>query len=125
MLLNNTITTKHYRIPFKFVLGLLLLILGCLVLSVQAQQPTNTEVKGVHQVMDPDSQTDDLGISVPISISHPARRYPADNNFPTGPAVGESLPNIKLPNQNGEMIDIKQRKGNSNAVVVFFRSASW
>ena len=80
---------------------------------------------GVHQVLDPNSTTDDLGISVPIPISHPGRRYPANNDFPTGPDVGERLPDFTLQNQYGQMINFAQHSQNSGAIVVFFRSAVW
>ena len=80
---------------------------------------------GVHQVLDPNSTTDDLGISVPIPISHPGRRYPANNDFPTGPDVGERLPDFTLQNQYGQMINFAQHSQNSRAIVVFFRSAVW
>ena len=49
----------------------------------------------------PEAVEGDLGISVPIPISHPARRYPATNSFPTGPDVGEHHPDIRLFNQLG------------------------
>ncbi len=92
---------------------------------VPSEEAQHRELQGVHQVLDPNSQTDDLGISVPIPISHPARRYPATDDFPTGPAVGETLLDINLPNQHGELIDLHKREGSANAVVVFFRSAMW
>ncbi len=82
-------------------------------------------VQGLHEVMNADSQVDDLGIAVPVPISHPARRYPANDDFPTGPAVGERLPEFQLPNQNGELVDFHKRQRSGNAVVVFFRSAMW
>lgn len=102
---------------------LILAFIGMVLAGMALAQEQN--VRGVHEVMDPNSQTDDLGITVPIAISHPARRYPATDNFPTGPAVGEQLPNIRLANQHGEMIDLHGRQGDGNAVVVFYRSATW
>lgn len=83
------------------------------------------DLKGVHEVMDPNAVEDDLGISVPIPISHPARRYPATDNFPTGPDVGERLPDIRLSNQLGAEIDFHARRRTGSAVVLFFRSAVW
>lgn len=107
--------TKHLRHP----LGLLL------ALTLGAFSVTADELKGVHEVMDPNAIEDDLGISVPIPISHPARRYPATDSFPSGPDVGERLPEIRLTNQLGEMIDFHARQRAGNAVVMFFRSVVW
>jgi hypothetical protein len=82
-------------------------------------------LKGVHEVLDGTARKDDLGISVPIPISHPARRYPSTNDFPTGPEVGDPLPRITLRNQHGDMVDVHSRKRAGSAVVLFFRSAVW
>jgi hypothetical protein len=43
--------------------------------------------------------------------------------FPTGPAVGDRLPEFKLPNQDGDMIDFHADRGDCKAIVVFYRSA--
>ncbi len=71
-------------------------------------------------------KTDDLGITVPMaSVDFPARRYPASQEFPTGPDVGERLPEFTLPNQDGELIDFHQHRGASKSIVVFYRSVVW
>ena len=76
--------------------------------------------------MDANEKTDDLGITVPMApVSFPARRYPASHEFPTGPEVGERLPEFTLPNQNGEAINFHQDRGDSKSIVVFYRSAVW
>ncbi len=85
----------------------------------------NERVKGAHENQPPDARQDDLGITVPVPTSHPGRRYPAEHDFPTGPAVGERLPEFELPNQDGELIDFHADRGDSKAVVVFYRSAVW
>lgn len=82
-------------------------------------------VRGIHETLDPNSRTDDLGITVPIPISHPGRRYPATNDFPTGPDLGEPLPAFTLQNQHGELVDFSESRADSRAVVVFYRSAVW
>ena len=82
-------------------------------------------MKAAHEKLPPDARKDDLGITVPIPASHPGRRYPADHDFPTGPAVGERLPEFQLPNQDGEVIDFHSHRGDSKAIVVFYRSAVW
>ena len=101
------------------------LVLLSLWLALPSDSMAQERVKGAHEDLEPGSQTDDLGIFVPIPASHPGRRYPADQEFPTGPAVGERLPDFSLPNQNGEMIDFHEDRGDSRAIVVFFRSAVW
>lgn len=83
-------------------------------------------VKGAHENLPDGATMDDLGITVPVvPASHPGRRYPASHEFPTGPAVGERLPEFVLPNQKGELVDFHRHRGDSKAVVVFFRSAVW
>ena len=82
-------------------------------------------VRGIHETLDPNSRTDDLGITVSIPISHPGRRYPATNDFPTGPDLGEPLPDFTLQNQHGELVDFSDSRAGSRAVVVFYRSAVW
>jgi predicted homoserine dehydrogenase-like protein len=83
-------------------------------------------VKGAHEGMKPGEKTDDMGITVPVApVDFPARRYPASEEFPTGPAVGEKLPEFQLPNQNGEMVDFHASRGDSKSIVVFYRSAVW
>lgn len=87
---------------------------------------TATPVRGAHEGLEASERTDDLGITVPMAlVSHPARRYPATIEFPTGPDVGERLPDFTLPNQDGELIDFHNDRGTSKAIVVFYRSAVW
>ncbi len=87
---------------------------------------TSTPVRGAHEGLEANERTDDLGITVPMaSVSHPGRRYPATMEFPTGPELGERLPEFTLPNQNGDLIDFHKDRGNSKAIVVFYRSAVW
>lgn len=85
----------------------------------------NERVKGAHENQPSEARKDDLGITVPVPTSHPGRRYPAEHEFPTGPAIGERLPEFELPNQDGELIDFHADRGDSKAVVVFYRSAVW
>jgi hypothetical protein len=56
---------------------------------------------------------------------HPARRSPTTADFPTGPAIGERLPDFKLPNQRGEEIDFHADRAGHKAAVLFQRSAVW
>ena len=61
----------------------------------------------------------------PSPPRHPAQRSPAAADFPTGPAIGERLPDFRLPNQRGETIDFHADRGNRRAAVMFQRSAVW
>ena len=103
------------RILAVVVLGLL-----CSGLTVAEEN-----VPAAHEKLKKGSMTDDLGIFVPVPASHPGRRYPASDKFPTGPAVGERLPEFSLPNQAGRIVDFHQDRGNSKAIVVFHRSVVW
>jgi cytochrome oxidase Cu insertion factor (SCO1/SenC/PrrC family) len=53
------------------------------------------------------------------------QRYPDTPDFPTGPAIGERLPDFTLRNQRGEAIDFHADRGGHKAAVVFQRSAVW
>ena len=70
--------------------------------------------------------TDDLDLTVPeVPIDHPARVYPATDDFPTGPALGERFPDFALSNQRGALIDFHRDRAGRKAVVAFIRSAVW
>ncbi len=72
-----------------------------------------------------DERIDEYGISVPISANHPGRRFPAEEDFPSGPAIGERLPDFRLLDQWGESIDFHASRGDRKAALVFYRSAVW
>jgi len=82
-------------------------------------------VRSAHEDLEPGTRTDDLGITIGIPASHPARRYPASHEFPTGPVIGERLPEFALPNQRGRIVDYHADRGDSKSIVVFYRSAVW
>jgi len=42
-----------------------------------------------------------------------------------GPAVGERFPDVILPDQHGQRINLHQVRNGRRALVVFYRSASW
>ena len=71
------------------------------------------------------TNTDDLGITIPYPVSHPGRRYPASDEFPTGPEIGERLPAFSLPNQQGRVVEYHADLDGSKSIVVFYRSAVW
>lgn len=110
-------------IPSAWIGFALLLAIG---LGIGDSVPAQEPVRGAHEGMAPGEKTDDLGITVPVAaVDFPARRYPASEEFPTGPAIGERLPEFTLPNQDGELIDFHADRGESKAIVVFYRSAVW
>jgi hypothetical protein len=55
----------------------------------------------------------------------PTRRTPATDDFPTGPNVGEKLPDFTLPNQRGKLVNFTKARDRRRAVVVFQRSTRW
>jgi len=55
----------------------------------------------------------------------PGLRYPDSDDFPTGPAIGERLPDITLPDQTGEAINLEAAREGRRALVVFHRSVRW
>ena len=50
---------------------------------------------------------------------------PISEDFPTGPAVGERVPDFALPDQSGNVVRFSQVRGKDRALVLFHRSASW
>jgi peroxiredoxin len=42
-----------------------------------------------------------------------------------GPAIGEHFPDVSLPDQHGQTLDLHQARAGRRAVVLFHRSASW
>jgi len=55
----------------------------------------------------------------------PSRRMPASDDFPTGPAVGQPLPDFTLPNQHNEPVNFTKAREGERALVVFQRSTRW
>ena len=85
-------------------------------------------VRGAHEGVDnpQETYTDERGLRVEgLGIDFPARTYPASADFPTGPALGERLPEFTLANQHGEPVDFHADRDGQGAVVVFYRSAVW
>ena len=57
---------------------------------------------------------DELGARTAEAVDHP-----------TGPDVGERLPDITLPDQSGTLVNIEAARGESRALVVFHGSLRW
>ena len=67
---------------------------------------------------------DEFGFYSPQEITRGTRRQP-DADFNTGPEIGETVPKIFLPDQNGNLVNVQQNFGSLGGVVVFHRSALW
>lgn len=50
---------------------------------------------------------------------------PIGVDFPTGPALGEPVPDFKLRDQFGQLISFSAVRGTDKALILFHRSASW
>ena len=103
----------------------LLAALALLTAPTAAAAQDAVPVRPAHEDLEPGTRTDDLGITIGMPASYPARRYPASHEFPTGPEIGERLPEFSLPDQRGRMVDYHADRGGSKSVVVFYRSAVW
>jgi peroxiredoxin len=42
-----------------------------------------------------------------------------------GPQVGERFPDVVLPDQHGNRVDLHAVRGDRRALVIFYRSARW
>lgn len=69
-------------------------------------------------------ERDHHGFDAPSALGHPARTSLPDGHS-TGPEVGERLPDFKLPDAHGQLIDYHESRGQAKSVVVFYRSAVW
>lgn len=69
-------------------------------------------------------ERDEHGFDAPAPLGHPGRLGLPDGH-PTGPEIGERLPDWVLPDAYGRRIDYHADRGQSKSVVVFYRSAVW
>ena len=70
------------------------------------------------------NETDELGFEAPVPLGHPARAGLPDGH-PTGPEIGDQIPDFKLPDQYGHIIDFHEDRGNAKAALLFIRSVVW
>jgi len=70
------------------------------------------------------SRYDEFGFYAPLPVDRAARREPAAD-FPTGPEIGSAMTAVCLPDQQGQLVDIRHHCGSRRAIVVFHRSAYW
>jgi len=69
-------------------------------------------------------EVDELGFEAPAPVGHPGRANMPDGH-PTGPEVGEELPDFELSDHTGRVVRFHEDRGQARAAVVFFRSAVW
>ncbi len=67
---------------------------------------------------------DHEGFNMPDPPGTSSRRIPL-GDFPTGPAVGDRLPDVVAVDQRGVTVDVHADRAGAPAVVVFYRSAVW
>ncbi len=58
-------------------------------------------------------------------MSTPPTRFPPIDFTVIGPLVGARLPDVRLPDQQGQTIDLHTARAGRRALVVFYRSARW
>ena len=69
-------------------------------------------------------ERDEAGFDAPAPLGHPARAGLPDGH-PTGPQVGDPLPDFELPDAHGKPVRFHGDRGESKAALVFYRSAVW
>lgn len=69
-------------------------------------------------------ERDEHGFDAPAPLGHPGRLGLPDGH-PTGPDVGDRLPDFELPDAYGRKLCFHADRGDRKAVVVFYRSAVW
>jgi hypothetical protein len=68
-------------------------------------------------------ERDELGFDAPAPVGHPGRMG-LEAGHPTGPEVGDRLPDFRLPDAHGREVEFHADRGSAKAVVVFLRSAA-
>ena len=58
-----------------------------------------------------------------MSVERPP--LPAVDFTHIGPPIGERFPDVTLPDQTGQLVDLHTHRAGRRALVVFHRSASW
>ena len=58
-------------------------------------------------------------------MATPHDRFPSIDFTTIGPAVGERFPDVVLPDQTGQVVDLHAARGSRQALIVFYRSARW
>ena len=72
----------------------------------------------------PNQFEDHEGYVGPLPPGFGPRSNPLDD-FPTGPKVGERLPDVVASDSSGHTVDLHTDRDGQPAVLVFIRSAVW
>ncbi|MBT4519770.1 MAG: redoxin domain-containing protein [Halieaceae bacterium] len=70
------------------------------------------------------TERDQAGFDAPAPLGHPARAS-MPKGHPTGPGVGEQLPDFELPDANGQPVRLHEHRAGARAALIFYRSAVW
>jgi peroxiredoxin len=52
-------------------------------------------------------------------------RFPTTDFSQIGPPAGQPFPDVVLPDQHGNLVDLHAMRGDRRALVIFYRSARW
>lgn len=52
-------------------------------------------------------------------------RFPTIDFSRIGPSIGERFPDLALPDQHGQSVDLHAERAGRRALVLFYRSARW
>ena len=52
-------------------------------------------------------------------------RFPSVDFSTIGPPVSERFPDVMLPDQHGNLVDLHTVRGERRALIIFHRSARW
>ncbi len=69
-------------------------------------------------------ERDEHGFDAPAPLGHPGR-LGLPEGHPTGPEIGDRLPDWNLPDALGRSVRYHEDRGSAKSVVVFYRSAVW
>ena len=69
-------------------------------------------------------ERDELGFDAPVPVGHPARTS-RPKGHAAGPAVGERVPDFRLPDAYGREVQLEQARAGAPTVILFYRSAVW
>ncbi len=69
-------------------------------------------------------ERDELGFDAPAPLGHPGR-LGLPEGHPTGPEVGDRLPDFELRDAHGRLVRFHEDREGSKAALVFYRSAVW
>ena len=70
------------------------------------------------------SHRDAFGFDGGMDADRGPRRIP-DAGFPTGPEVGERVPDFALPDATGRVVSFHDDRAGQKTALVFIRSAVW